>query len=229
MNDLIEILSEEDEEESVDDEDNDKDYGPTEADLKMLKEDKREEMKAKKRKTVSKKKSATTGKGGKNDEIKKVAAEVSKYKYLYEVDHPKFMDRQMQSSAWKKVSEVVGINIDTCKSHWESLKRRACYHGKETKVPYKSGASSTDDEVQKKHKKGWEFAEVMSFYTPPSLKEKDELVSVLNKPSTSFESETEVGNATMISNEDSSSTMLTELSESNESIYVSNSAQFIFF
>lgn len=116
---------------------------------------------------------------------KNVAVEVEKYKNLYQIEHPKYYDKTLETSCWKKVAKSAGFDRATCEKHWESLKRSARYHSRDTKMPYKSGASADDDAVQKKYKDDWAFADVMAFYTPPSLKKQEKLVSVYNRASTS--------------------------------------------
>lgn len=81
------------------------------------------------------------------------------------------------------------MDVKACIAYWESLKRSAKYYAREIKFPYKSGASAYDPAVKKKYKDEWSFAEVIHFYTPPSLRKPAPVMSVYNCPSTSKSAE----------------------------------------
>lgn len=165
------------------------------------------------KKTSKSGKGASKKKDAEFDAKKSVAIEIAKYKNLYEIEDPKYYDKVLEATCWKKVAKNTGLSKEMCVKHWSSLKRSAKYHVRETKLPYKSGASADDEAVQKKYKEDWPFAEVMAFYTPPSLKKQEKLVSLYNRPSTSKASETE--NFTM-----DESSVDTVISETTESVYV---------
>lgn len=116
---------------------------------------------------------------------KKVALQVKKFKNLYDSSDKKHFDKNLESTCWKKVSKETGLDVKTCMHQWESLKRSAKYYAREIKLPYKSGASADDPDVQKKYKDEWKYAEIMEFYTPPSIKKAAPVLSVYNRPSTS--------------------------------------------
>lgn len=149
------------------------------------------------------------------EDKKKVAIAVGAYKNLYDVSDPGYMDKQLEKTCWKKVAETTGLDFNTCVSHWQSLKRSARYHAQPKSIPSKSGASSS--ELKKKYRDEWQFAEAMSFYTPPSLKKQESLVSIVNTTSNKEREESVSMDDSM---EDSNDTMLTETTNV-ESVYVS--------
>lgn len=116
---------------------------------------------------------------------KNVALEVAKYKNLFDDADPAYCDKKLEKVAWKKVAEQTDLNVDTCKDLWSSLKRSAKYYAKTPRDPFKSGAGAGDEKVQKKYKDKWQFADVMSFYTPPALRNTGSHVSIHNLPATS--------------------------------------------
>lgn len=151
------------------------------------------------------------------EEKKKVASEVAKYKHLFDITNAQYSDRALQKTTRKKVSEQVGLPSDKCIKHWESLKSSASYHAKPTRDPYKSGAAADSEEVQKKYKEEWQFADIMSFYTPPALKKAEKLVSIWNQPGASSSK----ASSDIDMNESLSSAALTDDLDETESVYVS--------
>lgn len=116
------------------------------------------------------------------EDKRKVAIAISKHANLYDVRNPKYSDKRVENAAWKTVSASVKLPIAVCMKHWTSLKRSANYYARPARIPFKSGAGAdemkkTDD---KKYKDEWQFADVMNFYTAPSLKEHEKLISVCN-------------------------------------------------
>lgn len=156
------------------------------------------------------------------EEKKNVALEVAKYKYLFDITDAKYSDRLLQMTTWKKVSEQVDLPVDKCMKHWESLKNSASYHTKPTREPYKSGASADAEEVQKKYKEEWQFADIMSFYTPPVLKKTDSFVSIMNQPRVS----TSKASSEVDLNDSVSSVTFDDL-DGTESVYVSTLQLFL--
>lgn len=179
--------------EDDDDEIVDKDYQPSQQSMKDFEADKASDIEMGEDDDPGNPKpsSSKTGSAKKKDlefEVKsKVAAEVAKFQNLFETSHAKYSDKQLESASWKKVAESVGLTTEVCKKHWESLKRSARYYAREEKIPSKSGAGA--DEVVKKYKDQWIFADAMQFYTPPSLKKAEQLVSITNMTSTTFDSD----------------------------------------
>lgn len=82
-----------------------------------------------------------------------VAEEVGKHPNLFDINNKNYMNRSKDSESWNAVSTNVGIDVSKCKAIWESLKRGARYHGKATKMPYKSGAGTDDPDVCSKKKR----------------------------------------------------------------------------
>lgn len=172
------ISASDEEEESVDDEYIDTTYQPSASDEKMFNKDTAEDKKliyGKKTKRLVK---SATKKEKEFDIKKRVALEVSKYKNLFDVSHPKYMDKNLEMACWEKVAKEIGKSIDEAISYWSSLKRSARYYCQVPKIPFKSGAAA--DEIPSKYKGDWSLADVMSFYTPPALKNVEGMVSILN-------------------------------------------------
>lgn len=139
--------------------------------------------------------------------------EVAKYKNLYDISHAEYSDKRLEATAWKKVSENTGLDIATCTKHWASLKRSANYHIKPQRIPFKSGAGANDKEVEQKYRDDCEFFDIISFYTPPSLKKPESLVSFLNQPGKSTDQD-------FLVEETTTSTMVSENSANIESVYL---------
>lgn len=120
---------------------------------------------------------------------------------------------------WLKVSKDTGINIDKCINLWESLKRSSRHYANVPKLPYKSGASTS--QIPKPYREDWQFANLMSFYIPPSLKNNEPLVSISNanigKETAISENNLSVDESTS----DTGHTDITEVTDLNESVYVS--------
>lgn len=123
------------------------------------------------------------------DMKKKVAIEVSKFRNLFDTENAKYADKNFEGICWKKIAKATSLEVKTCMAYWDSLKRSAKYYAREVKFPYKSGASADDPAVKNKYKDEWSFADVMDFYTPPSLRKQAPLMSVYNRPSTSTSAE----------------------------------------
>lgn len=118
-------------------------------------------------------------------EKKKVALAVSKHANIYDIKNDGYADRQREVASWKKIAEETGIDVDTCITHWKSLKSSAKYFTKQPKIQSKSGAAAGDVNDQEKFKSQWQFKDVMAFYTPPSLRTGSLLSIVNNASSTS--------------------------------------------
>lgn len=215
-------------ESSVDDEFGDKSYAPTRADEKIEKNDQQDEIdfneesersakKRKKQKSKSQPKSKKLKKNEEFEEKKNVALEVAKYNDLFDVADPGYCDKALEKATWKKVAELTDLSVETCKDHWVSLKRSANYYVNEPREPYKSGAAADDEEVQKKYKDKWQFADIMSFYTPPVLKASGSLVSICNLPGSS--SKKDISDIDSISNASTAGTSTTTCD--TKSVYVS--------
>lgn len=181
-------------ESSFDDDIADKSYGPTADDEKMEKYDQQDEFdfdeeterpSKRRKKQTAKTKPKKLKKHEEFEEKKNVALEVAKYKNLFDVADPGYCDKALEKAAWKKVAEQTDLSVQTCKDHWVSLKRSASYFAKPPREPYKTGAAADDEEVQQKYKDKWQFADIMSFYTPPVLKTAESLVSIQNLPGSS--------------------------------------------
>lgn len=152
------------------------------------------------------------------EDKRKVAVAVSKYGHLYDVRHPKFYDKRLENAAWKAVSDSVKLPVNDCIKHWTSLKRSANYFARPTRIPFKSGAGANELD-EKKYKDEWKYAEVMSFYTPPALKQPETLISVCNTTASN-----EIGDLDEVlfeTNEMEASTMDTVEFVGVDNIYVS--------
>lgn len=207
-------------ESSVDDEYTDKSYIPSKDDEKMMQREEIDEAgpsAAKKHKPTKKplKKNITF------EEKKNVAMQISKHNNLFDITNAGYSDKRLEKATWKKISDEVGLNVEKCMQHWESLKRSAKYHARPTRDPFKSGAAADSEEVQRKYKDEWQFADVMSFYTPPALKKSVSLVSICNSASTSSKK----GNSDVDMNDTSAIDDLSEI----ESVYVSTLNFFFYF
>lgn len=154
-----------------------------------------------------------------------VAEEVGKHPNLFDINNKNYMNRSKDSESWNAVSTNVGIDVSKCKAIWESLKRGARYHGKATKMPYKSGAGTDDPDVCSKKKKNWEFGDAMAFYTPPSLRPTETLVSVFNQEASTPAHLSASDDATFDSIIDDSSNV-SMASAQSESVYVSKFVQY---
>lgn len=205
---------------SVDDEDNDKTYKPSQLEIKIAMETEAEDIELFSKSKAKGSKRKVTRKKDQEFEIKeKVATEVAKYRNLFEVSDPKYADKQLESATWKKVSEVVGVDVDTTIKHWNSHKRSARYYARESKIPSKSGAAADEMDWRRIYKEDWQFGEVMSFYTPPALKPSEPLVSILNPIPSTSKSGTDV-DSDILENATTAS-VFTE-STDLESVYVSD-------
>ncbi|XP_055309487.1 uncharacterized protein LOC129573201 [Sitodiplosis mosellana] len=126
----------------------------------------------KKRKKVVKSGASDSGtkKDREFDDKKKLAEEISKHPHIFDIIDPSFCDKQKQHATWNQIAVAVNLPVDKCISHWNSLKRSAKYYANDTKIAYKSGASAVEMSSQT-YRAEWPFRNVMSFYTPPSLRE----------------------------------------------------------
>lgn len=109
-----------------------------------------------------------------------VALEVSKYPNLFDISHQKYSDKTVETISWKKVSEATGFFVDDCCKLWNSLKRSARYYARVPKIPCKSGAAGASTSIEKKYRDEWMHADCMAFYTPPSLKEPEKMITICN-------------------------------------------------
>lgn len=103
------------------------------------------------------------------DDKKPVAEAVSKYPHIFDIHNQQFSDKQLQLSTWTKIAAEVGLPATKCVSHWNSLKRSAKYYANDPKIGFKSGASA-DEMAIERYRPGWQYHDVMAFYTPPSLR-----------------------------------------------------------
>lgn len=116
------------------------------------------------------------------EDKRNVAIAVSKHANLYDVANPKYSDKRAENAAWRDVSESANLPIEDCIKHWISLKRSANYYVRPKKILFKSGAGADelDNDDTKKYKDDWQYADAMSFFTPPALKQHEKLISVCN-------------------------------------------------
>ncbi|XP_073837536.1 uncharacterized protein [Musca autumnalis] len=64
------------------------------------------------------------GKHPENDLDESVIGEVKKYELLYDKGHPQHGKRVPTQQAWSKIASVVGVDVQECKSTWQTLKKR---------------------------------------------------------------------------------------------------------
>ncbi|KAL4709232.1 hypothetical protein ACJJTC_010532 [Scirpophaga incertulas] len=79
---------------------------------------------------------------------------VRKYEFLYNLQHPKYMDSTKKEMAWKEISEELKQSAASCKQRWQGL--RDAYRRAMNKKKGKSGQAA------KKIKK-WKYEDEMSF------------------------------------------------------------------
>lgn len=116
-----------------------------------------------------KRKKGSTGGNGSNikkkdrefDEKKKIAKQVSKYPNIFDICNKSFADKHLTHFTWQKFATTIGLPVNTCVSHWNSLKRSAKYYSNEQKIPCKSSASADEMSVLT-YRSNWPFADVMA-------------------------------------------------------------------
>ncbi|XP_056648783.1 transcription factor Adf-1-like [Diorhabda sublineata] len=79
---------------------------------------------------------------------------IRKYEFLYNLQHPKYMDTAKKEMAWKEISEELKQSAAACKQRWQGL--RDAY---KRAINKKKGKS---EQAAKKIKK-WKYEDEMSF------------------------------------------------------------------
>ncbi|XP_068622049.1 uncharacterized protein [Battus philenor] len=79
---------------------------------------------------------------------------VRKYEFLYNLQHPKYMDKARSDMAWREIAKQVNQPATACKQRWQRL--RDAYRRALNKKKNKSGLAA-------KNIKKWKYEEEMSF------------------------------------------------------------------
>ncbi|XP_058988186.1 zinc finger protein 729-like [Musca domestica] len=82
-----------------------------------------------------------------------IVEEVKKYEVLYNKAHPHYGKRSIAQQTWNKISNVVGVTVQECKSLWVALKRG--YISEYEKLREKNNLE--------KYNSNWKYFEAMSF------------------------------------------------------------------
>ncbi|XP_023028644.2 uncharacterized protein [Leptinotarsa decemlineata] len=90
-------------------------------------------------------------------EDEKLIELVRKYEFLYNLQHPKYMDSKKKSRAWAEIAEQLKQPASSCRLKWQGL--RDSYRRALNKKKRKTGQAA-------KNIKKWKYEEEMSFVVP---------------------------------------------------------------